>query len=276
MPPAHPWGDGKVIGGGRRFFHIGAMWLRSIIVSVACSLLAPGALGAEKPYRVSLVGDSFDGRSWQTGVLIELEPGWKTYWRMPGEAGIPPEFTWTTSAPAEVRVSFPGPSRYADQSGETVGYEGTALFPVAVTPEKATELDLGLDLFFAVCKDICIPASASAAISLGTVVRDPSGSARVEEARKAVPGQGAAIMAARLVMEGGKPVLELELKEKPEDIFVEAPGSAYFRAPAFSNGGRLARLIVDNIKDPGNLSATALTLTYRLNGANLEQTVTLP
>ena len=233
-------------------------------------------MGTEQPYRVSLIGDSFDGRSWHTGVLIELEPGWKTYWRMPGEAGIPPEFTWTTSAPAEVKVAFPGPARYADQSGETVGYEGTALFPVAVTPETATELDLGLDLFFAVCKDICIPASASARITLGSVMRDPSGSARVEEARNAVPGQGSAISAARLVMEGGKPVLQLELKEKPEDIFVETPGSAYFRAPEFSDGGGLARLTIDNLKDPVNLAGTALTLTYRLNGVSLEQTVTLP
>ncbi len=233
-------------------------------------------MGTEKPYRVSLIGDSFDGRSWHAGVLIELDPGWKTYWRMPGEAGIPPEFTWTTSAPAEVKVSFPGPARYADQSGETVGYEGTALFPVAVTPETATDLDLGLDLFFAVCKDICIPASASARINLGTVMRDPSGSARVEEARKAVPGQGAAISAARLVMEGGKPVLQLELKEKPEDIFVETPGSAYFRAPEFAEGGRLARLTVDNLNDPATLAGTVLTLTYRLNGVSLEQTVTLP
>ena len=35
-------------------------------------------------------------------------------------------------------------------------------FPAVVTPEKATELDLGVELFFAVCKDICIPASAKA------------------------------------------------------------------------------------------------------------------
>ena len=77
-------------------------------------------------------------------------------------------------------------------------------------------------------------------------------------------------------MKGGKPVLQLELKEKPEDIFVETPGSAYFRAPEFSDGGRLARIIVDNLKDPANLAGTALTLTYRLNGVSLEQTVTLP
>ncbi len=252
------------------------MWFRSIIVGMTGSLLATGALAGEKPYRVSLVGDSFDGRSWHTGVLIELEPGWKTYWRMPGEAGIPPEFTWTTSAPAEISVSFPAPARYADQSGETVGYEGEALFPAVVTPEKATELELGLDLFFAVCKDICIPASAQASITLGSVMRDPPGSARVEQAVKAVPAQGSAVTSARLVTDAGKPVLQLELRETPDDIFVETPTSAYFRAPDFSSGGKEARLVIDNLKDPAKLAGTPLRLTYRIGGVSLEQTVTLP
>jgi DsbC/DsbD-like thiol-disulfide interchange protein len=252
------------------------MWFRSIVLAMACSLLAPAALAVEKPYRVSLIGDSFDGRSWHTGVLIELEPGWKTYWRMPGEAGIPPEFTWTTSAPAEVKVAFPAPARYADQSGETVGYEGSALFPAVVTPETATELELGVDLFFAVCKDICIPASARASITLGTAMRDPSGSARVDQAMRAVPAEGAAVTSARLVMDDGKSVLQLALKERPEDIFVETPTSAYFRAPDFSADGRQARLVIDNLKDPATLAGTALKLTYRIGGVSLEQTVTLP
>lgn len=252
------------------------MWFRSIVLAMACSLLAPAALAVEKPYRVSLIGNSFNGRSWHTGVLIELEPGWKTYWRMPGEAGIPPEFTWTTSAPAEVKVAFPAPARYADQSGETVGYEGSALFPAVVTPETATELQLGVDLFFAVCKDICIPASARASITLGTAMRDPSGSARVDQAMRAVPAEGAAVTSARLVMDDGKSVLQLALKERPEDIFVETPTSAYFRAPDFSADGRQARLVIDNLKDPATLAGTALKLTYRIGGVSLEQTVTLP
>lgn len=252
------------------------MWFRSIVAGIACSLLACAALAAAKPYRVSLAGDAFDGRSWHTGVLIELDPGWKTYWRMPGEAGIAPEFTWKTSAPADIEVSFPAPARYADQSGETVGYEDSALFPVAVTPKAATELDLSLEIFFAVCKDICIPAKASAQIALGPMMRDPSGSARVERARQAIPGQGSAVAAARLVMEDGKPVLQLELADLPQDIFVETQGPAYFRAPSFSADGRMARLPIDNVKDPASLSGASLRLTYRLNGVGLEQTVTLP
>jgi DsbC/DsbD-like thiol-disulfide interchange protein len=249
---------------------------RSIIAGLAFCLLALPAQGAEQPYRVSLVGDAFDGTSWQTGVLVELQPGWKTYWRMPGEAGIPPEFTWTTSAPAKVTVAFPAPRRYADQSGETVGYEEVALFPVTVTPEQVGELTLSLDLFFAVCKDICIPATATASATLGPMMRDPEGSARVEQARRQVPGAGTAISAVRLVTEGERTMLELEFAERPEDVFVEAAGTTYFRAPEFPDGGRTARLPVDNLKDPAKLSGASLTLTYWLNGKSLEQTVTLP
>lgn len=252
------------------------MQFRSIITGAACSLLATAALAEQKPYRVSLIGDSFDGRSWHTGVLVELEPGWKTYWRMPGEAGIPPEFTWSPSAPAQVSLSFPTPARYADQSGETVGYEEAVVFPVMVTPEKAGSLDLGLEMFFAVCKDICIPATASATIALGTAMADPEGSARVEQARNVLPAPGAAVSSAGIVMEGGKPVLQLDLAERPDDIFVETPTSAYFRAPDISADGRQARLAIDNLKDPSTLAGTTLTLTYRLHGVGLEQTVTLP
>ena len=50
---------------------------------------------------------AYDGTAWHTGILIELDDGWKTYWRMPGEAGIPPDFTWKTSVPADIAVLFP-------------------------------------------------------------------------------------------------------------------------------------------------------------------------
>jgi DsbC/DsbD-like thiol-disulfide interchange protein len=252
------------------------MWIRSIFALLACCVTVSPAISAEKPYRVSLIGDAFDGTSWHTGVLVELDPGWKTYWRMPGEAGIPPDFTWTTSAPAKVTVSFPSPSRYADQSGETVGYEQAVLFPAVVTPQKAGPLDLKLDLFFAVCKDICIPASATASVTLGTMARDPAGSARVGQAAAMLPSPGEAITAASIVMEAGHPVLVLELKEKPDDIFVETPGPAYFRAPAFSADGRQARLAIDNVTDPAKLAGIALRLTYSVNSVGLEQTVKLP
>ena len=104
---------------------------RLALAAVLVALAVP-ALAEEKPYRISLIGDGFDGTAWHTGVLIELAPGWKTYWRMPGDSGIPPEFTWAPSHPATVEVAFPTPSRHVDKSGEAVGYESEVLFPVTV------------------------------------------------------------------------------------------------------------------------------------------------
>lgn len=248
-----------------------------LAIAALCLVLAVPALAQEeKPYRVSLIGDGFDGTSWHTGLLVELAPGWKTYWRMPGSSGVPPEFTWWTSTPARVEVQFPVPSRHADPSGEAIGYDREVIFPVTVTPEKPEGLELKLDLFFGVCKDICIPARAEAAIALGTEARDPLGSLRVEMARGQVPAAGDAVTGAEIVSEAGKPVLRLALKERPEDIFVETTSSAYFRAPVLSEDGREARLAIDGLGDAGKLRGQPLTITYLTGGKGHEQTLTLP
>jgi len=251
------------------------MW-KCLVAALSLALAASAAAADDKPYRVSLIGDGFDGNSWHTGVLVELAPGWKTYWRMPGESGIPPEFTWMPSRPAVVEVQFPTPARHVEKSGEAVGYETQVLFPVTVTPEQPQSLDLKLDLFFAVCKDVCIPAQAQASITLGTDQRDPLGSLRAETARASVPGAGDAVTAAEIVSDGGKPVLKLALKERPEDIFVESTTSAYFRAPVLSDDGREARLIIDSLSDPRKLKGQNITITYVIGGKGHEQTLTLP
>ena len=251
------------------------MWTRFALVALCLALALPAA-AEDKPYRVSLTGDGFDGTSWHTGVLIELAPGWKTYWRMPGESGVPPEFTWSTSLPAKVEVQYPMPSRHVDKSGEAVGYDSEVLFPVTVTPEQAQGLELKLDLFFGVCKDICIPARAEAAIMLGTEQRDPLGSTRVKSALADVPAAGDAVAAADIVSGEGKPALRLTLKERPEDIFVESSTSAYFRAPVLSDDGREARLAIDSLSDLSKLKGQQITITYRLGGKGHVQTLTLP
>jgi len=252
------------------------MWNR-LLASLLCLVLAAFAAHAdEKPYRVSLIGDGFDGTSWHTGVLVELAPGWKTYWRMPGDSGVPPDFTWTASQPARIEVGYPTPARHADKSGEAVGYDREVLFPVTVTPDKPGNIDLKLDLFFGVCKDICIPAQASASVSLGTSARDPLGSLRVDTARAALPTPGDAVTAAEVVMHDGKPALQLTLKERPEDIFVESTTSAYFRAPVFSDDGRQALLPIGSLGDVSKLKGQALTITYLTGGKGHEQTLMLP
>lgn len=252
------------------------MRLRSIMATVACFIVMAPAHGAQTPYRVSLIGDGYDGTAWHTGVLIELDDGWKTYWRMPGEAGIPPEFTWKSSVPADIVVLFPVPGRFRDASGETVGYENAVVFPVTVNAGAATGVKLDLGIFFAVCKDVCIPAQATARIELGSAILDPSGSAQVAKAEASLPVPGTIATSASVELDGTRPTLVLALENKPDDIFVETSSSAYFRAPQFSNGGREARLIIDNVPDIAKLKGVQVSLTAAIGGRGVEQTLTLP
>jgi DsbC/DsbD-like thiol-disulfide interchange protein len=241
------------------------------------SFAALSALGrlaqAAEPYRVSLIGGVRDGENWRAGVAIDLEEGWKTYWRMPGEAGIPPQFDWTKSVGiAGVEILYPLPRRLHDLSGETVGYEHRVVFPITVKPAAPTEATLQLNLFLAVCKDICIPAKAEAKLVLDGSAVDTG---TLEEWIKRVPIPGTAVRSVTAVMDGAKPLLVMQLDRGADDIFVEAEGPAYFRKPAFSPNGLEARLLVDNIKDAARLKGLGLKLTLAIDGSGIEQAVTV-
>jgi DsbC/DsbD-like thiol-disulfide interchange protein len=102
------------------------------------------------------------------GVQIELDGGFKTYWRTPGEAGLPPAFDWSKSVNVEsVEVLWPAPARFEDPGGIVYGYQGSALLPVRVRPQDpAKPVSLALKLDYGVCKDICIPVQAELSLKL--------------------------------------------------------------------------------------------------------------
>lgn len=110
------------------------------------------------------------------GVLIDLQPGWKTYWRAPGEAGIPPRFDWAGSRNiGALRPVWPTPS-VMDQNGMTsVGYPGDVVIPFVIRPDRPSgDIEVQARMELGVCKDICIPAALGFAGTLparGT--RDP-------------------------------------------------------------------------------------------------------
>ena len=86
---------------------------RTFLAGLAGTGLLPmgRAFAGEKPFKVSLVGDAYTGDGWLTGIRITLDDGWKTYWRMPGDSGIPPVFGWNGgSGDGLVEVLFPLPA----------------------------------------------------------------------------------------------------------------------------------------------------------------------
>lgn len=103
------------------------------------------------------------------GIDIAMSPGFKTYWRNPGEAGgVPPEFDFSGSENlAGALVLYPAPHRTKDKAGENIAYKDRVLFPVVVAPKDgAKPIHLKLKAAYGVCKDICIPAEAELEISI--------------------------------------------------------------------------------------------------------------
>src|SRR6185312_14177680 len=71
------------------------------------------------------------GRVFRAGVEIRLQDGWKTYWRYPGDSGVPPVFDFSTSQNVKsVSVLYPAPSRFPDGAGgSSIGYKGDVILP---------------------------------------------------------------------------------------------------------------------------------------------------
>jgi DsbC/DsbD-like thiol-disulfide interchange protein len=104
----------------------------------------------------------------RAGVEVRLAPGWKTYWRYPGDSGIPPHFDFAKSDNVKsVQVAWPAPERFADADGVIIGYRTNVLFPVAVVPEDAAKpVTLRLSLDYAICEKVCIPVHAKAEMKI--------------------------------------------------------------------------------------------------------------
>lgn len=102
------------------------------------------------------------------GVELAMAPGWKTYWRMPGDAGVPPSFDWAGSSNLKsIEVLYPAPASIPDQGGMAIGYKGTVIFPVRVSLDDNTKpTSVTLEFAFGVCKDICIPVESKLTLTL--------------------------------------------------------------------------------------------------------------
>lgn len=102
------------------------------------------------------------------GLEIAMQDGWKTYWRMPGDAGVPPMFDWSGSAnAANIKVLYPAPTRIPEAGGEVIGYKHAVLLPIEVTPQDpAKPVALKLSLELGICREICVPVTATFEVSL--------------------------------------------------------------------------------------------------------------
>ena len=148
-----------------------ATMIRAASMGIFLSLCLFGAVGqsfASPPSaqgfhsRARLMTGGRDGDLWLAGIEIALDTGFKTYWRNPGESGLPPRFDWSRSENvASVDVRWPAPSRYEDAAGVAYVYASHVVLPVLVKPlDPGKPVKLELTAEYGICKDICIPAHA--------------------------------------------------------------------------------------------------------------------
>jgi DsbC/DsbD-like thiol-disulfide interchange protein len=143
--------------------------------AILCSLSshAFAELGEPKATLTVLTGHQTKSGSVMAGLRIDLAQGWKTYWRAPGDAGIPPQVTWGGSENiGTIAFHWPTPEVF-DQSGmRSIGYHNNVTVPVEIFPTGNGEIRLKGALDIGICEEICIPAS----FSFDTVI--PVGGAR--------------------------------------------------------------------------------------------------
>ena len=116
-----------------------------------------------------------DGAGTRFSALeIVLEPGWKTYWRSPGESGIPPRFDWHGPMGA-VEFFWPAPEVFDAGGARSVGYHDRLVLPFTVAPAgDGPAAALHAEVEFGLCREVCVPVTMELTAPEGGAVPDPA------------------------------------------------------------------------------------------------------
>jgi DsbC/DsbD-like thiol-disulfide interchange protein len=138
----------------------------------ATMLLVPAAASAQDVATVEVLpGWATPQGSHMAALRLTLAPGWKTYWRAPGDAGIPPQITVTGGGVQSVTFHWPTPEVFDQNGMRSIGYHDSLTLPIEVTGSGDMRLTGTLDI--GVCLDICVPAQLTFDAPLTNGGRDP-------------------------------------------------------------------------------------------------------
>lgn len=153
----------------------------------------------------------------RAGIEFKLSPGWHTYWRYPGDAGVPPRFDFKGSANVKaVTVLWPAPHHFHEGRLDTVGYTDSFVMPLQITPqERGKPVTLRVKIDYAVCEKLCVPVQAQAELTITGKASAHDDTLAAAEARVPKPAK------------------------------LGAPDSFAIRAVRRKAGGKLPRIVVD-------------------------------
>jgi len=127
---------------------------------------------------VRLLAGSRSGAVLLGGIAFQLQPGWKTYWRTPGDSGVPPRFDFSKSENIEaVTILWPAPTKFDDGAGgHSMGYKNQIVLPLRIVAKNADKpVTLRAGINYAVCEKLCIPVEAIAELAFASVASTEDG-----------------------------------------------------------------------------------------------------
>ena len=220
---------------------------------------------------------------------IELAPGWKTYWRTPGEGGLPPILDFSQSRNvAGIKVGFPPPHRFNDGYSTTNVYEGRVVFPIELTPEIVTSpVTLHLRFDLGVCETICIPMQLETTLTFAPNQTDAGAIAIFDEGQALlpmapIPGEFEVVDFELVRKDGHDSYFEVTaIVPQPfgSELFVEVAEDWWPTAPQHStrDGNLVTFAFSFERRDAAApLSGTPFTFTLVSAGEAIEQTIALP
>ena len=256
-------------------------WLAALLV---LCLLVPGSARADDyasdwartdQGAARLVAAPSKDGTLRLGLLFQLEPHWKIYWRSPGDAGLPPTVDWTGSDNVQVGdFAWPVPERFELSGLETFGYEGEILLPVAVTvshPGEPVHLKAAVD--FLTCRELCVPNDVTLDLVLPAGLEGPGPYGDlIDRFQARVPGDGSTggltLEAASVGGAGKAARLDLTLRTAPAigqpDAIVEDASPVVFGPPTMASGGLETHLVLpvlDGADALAKLVGKPLTIT---------------
>lgn len=215
-------------------------------------------------------------------LRVKLAPGWKTYWRSPGDAGIPPEFGWAGSDNIRsVQFHWPRPDVFDFNGMQTIGYSRELILPVEIWPTDASQpVKVSAQMDLGVCSDICvpaflelggdlIPAGGKANPSIQTALRNRPENRREAGVRDAHCSISALATGLRLTA-----TMDLPPLGPKEAVVIEtgAPGVWVTEASVTRNGTRLTATsdLTGPDRQPFSLDRSDITITVLSKGRAVE------
>lgn len=226
------------------------------------------------------------------GLELKLAPEWHTYWRSPGEAGLPPHLDWQNSLTdagnlQDAALLYPAPKRYTAYGLETIGYHDHIVFPIDAhvrSSGHALVLDAALDLL--ICSSICVPKNFMLTLTVpeGPATESPEG-ALIKQFREMMPGntEQSGFVIKSVVNDGQSLSFEVQSHDvlRGPDIFIEDNKNISFAAPAVKRSSDQHSVTfrvkpADTLPEGVTLVGMPLTLTIVDGDHALEQHITAP